>query len=271
MKTAPVSRDRRAMQEHEVYLFAHPDDEFGVFFSLEQAVARGSTVLCLYLTDGAFGGQASERRQAETLSVLRRLGIDQAFVRFIGAEEGFADGALCGRIEDAYRAVEKVLDPIARIAALHVHAWEGGHQDHDAVHLIGVAYAAKRGLLQVARQFPLYRAGPGLLNISTCSPLMENGPILSERIPFGRRLKYIYLCFTYRSQWRSFLFLLPMLAWHYVRKGTQDFQEIQSARIAGPAHEGPLLYERRGFDSYNKFRDASETFLSLHCRDLTAS
>lgn len=259
------------MPNHEVYLFAHPDDEFGVFFSIEQAVARGSDILCLYLTDGAFGGQARDRRQAESLSVLRRLGVDETCIHFIGAHEGFTDGALCARLEDAFRAVEKVLDPVARIDALHMHAWEGGHQDHDAVHLIGVAYAVKRGLLQACRQFPLYRVGPGLLNISTCSPLKENGPVESRRIPLGRRLKYIFLCLTYKSQWKSFLFLLPTLALHYVFKGTQDLQQIQLSRIGGPPHEGPLLYERRGFYRYEKFRNVSEAFMNVHFRDRARS
>jgi LmbE family N-acetylglucosaminyl deacetylase len=252
------------VQKAEIYLFAHPDDEFGAFFSLEQAIARGSAVYCMYLTDGGFGGQGTARREDETLRVLSRLGVGEHSVHFIGGREGFADGQLCTRLDDAFQAMAAVLDAIPEIERLHVHAWEGGHQDHDAVHLLGAAYAAKRNLWSACRQFPLYRAGRGLLGISTCAPLVDNGPVESNRIPWGRRLKYLSLCLTYRSQWKSFLFLLPTLALHYALKGTQDSQSVGAPRIGDRPHEGLVLYERRGVESFGAFRDASAPFLAAH-------
>jgi LmbE family N-acetylglucosaminyl deacetylase len=248
----------------EIYLFAHPDDEFGVFYALEQAVARGSAVHCLYLTNGGFGGQATRKRENETLRVLRQLGVNEASVHFIGNREALEDGRLHARLDDAYRAIEEILDTLPDIERLHLHAWEGGHQDHDAAHLLGVAYAAKRNLWSACRQFPLYRVGRGPLGISTCAPLEDNGPIESTRISWRRRLKYLALCLTYRSQWRSFVFLLPTLALHYARKGTQDLQTVILQRIADRPHTGLLLYERRGFERYDAFRAAAMPFLAAH-------
>jgi LmbE family N-acetylglucosaminyl deacetylase len=252
------------MTETEVFIFAHPDDEFGVFFALEQALARGAQVRCLYLTDGAFASQSAARREAETRDVLTRLGTPESVIHFIGGERGYGDGQLVRHLSGALDAVASLLDPVADITAIHMHAWEGGHQDHDAAHLIAMAYAARRGLIGVARQFPLYRDGPGLLNIAVCVPLAQNGAVQSQRIPWSKRLRYLGLCLSYRSQFKSFLYLLPALAMHYLMKGTQDLQPVQTTRVVDRPHAGPLLYERRGFESSEAVFSLSAPFVAEH-------
>ena len=253
-----------AMPSTEVYLFAHPDDEFGVFFALEQAVARGAVIHCLYLTDGGFGGQTTDQRETETRRVLHRLGVSDTGIHFIGGRHGFHDGELSTRLEDAYAAIESLLDAIPQIDRLYLHAWECGHQDHDAAHLLGVAYAAKRSIGPACRQFPLYRVGPGFLGIATCKTLQDNGPVEARRIPWARRLKYITLCFSYHSQWKSFAYLLPALCLHYLFNGCQELQNIRQQRISFRPHDGPLLYERRGFYKYDSFYQCSRKFLNTY-------
>ncbi len=253
-----------------IFLFAHPDDEFGVFFAIEQAVRRGADILCLYLTDGAFGGQRSDRREVESRHVLRQLGVPDAGIHFIGGREGFRDGELGARLDDALRAVEAILDPYPRIGAIYLHAWEGGHQDHDAVHLIGAAYAARRGLLGACRQFPLYRAADTILKIALGAPLAENGPVRSEPIPWASRLRFLRLCLSYRSQWKTFSVLLPMLAQSYAVKGRQETQDLSLSRLSMRPHPGPLLYERRGRATYESFRAAAVPFLIARLPGLPA-
>jgi LmbE family N-acetylglucosaminyl deacetylase len=249
------------MAKVEVFLFAHPDDEFGAFFSLEQATGRGAEVLCLYLTDGAFRSPAIHRREAESRGVLRRLGVRNEAIHFIGAREGFQDGGLCRRLTSALAVLSRILDRLPVIDAIHMHAWEGGHQDHDAVHLLGVAYAARRGLLGVCRQFSLYRVGGAPLNLALCEPLAENGPIDARPIPWPARLRYLKLCLSYPSQWRTFAALLPLLALRYASKGVLETQGVSLARIFERPHQGPLLYERRGRETYEAFRDQSRPLL----------
>lgn len=41
----------------DIYLFAHQDDEYGVFNAIEKSVAAGRQPVCIYLTNGDFGGQ----------------------------------------------------------------------------------------------------------------------------------------------------------------------------------------------------------------------
>ncbi|MFZ1962205.1 MAG: PIG-L family deacetylase [Roseiarcus sp.] len=244
-----------------IFLLAHPDDEFGVFFAIEQSVRQGAEVLCLYFTDGAFRGQRSNRREAESRHVLRRLGVQQENVHFIGGRAGFRDGELHGRLDDALMAVAAILDPYPHIDAICMHAWEGGHQDHDAVHLIAAVYAARRGLLGVCRQFMLYRATDTMLKMALCAPLAENGTVRSEPIPWASRFRYLGLCLNYRSQWKTFSVLLPMLALSYAVKGRQETQSLSLLRLSARPHPGPLLYERRGRATYDRFRAAADQFL----------
>ncbi len=249
------------MPEVAIFLLAHQDDEFGVFFAIEQSVRRGAHVHCLYLTDGVYGGHRSDRREAESRRVLRRLGVREANMHFIGGRAGFRDGELHTRLDDAFIAVAAILDPHPRIDAIYMHAWEGGHQDHDAVHLIGAVYAAGRGLLGVCRQFMLYRATDTMLKIALCGPLAENGNVRSEPIPWASRLRYLRLCLSYRSQWKTFSVLLPMLAHSYAVKGTQETQDLSLSRLSARPHPGPLLYERRGRATYENFRAAAGQFV----------
>ena len=194
-------------QQVVVFLLAHQDDEFGVYFAIEQWLRRGATVLCLYLTDGGFAGQQSDRRNAESRYVLRQLGVHEEDIHFVGVQRGFRDGKLYTCLDDALAAIEALLDPIPLIRALYIHAWEGGHQDHDAVHLIGAAYAGKAGLLEQSRQFTLYRASPSGLKLF--APLQENGPVVAEPIPWEARRRFMRLSLSYRSQWKSWSVLLP--------------------------------------------------------------
>src|SRR5664279_4287200 len=108
-----------ALPDCVVFLLPHQDDEFGVAFAIEQAVRQGKRPVCLYLTDGSFGGHDPARRNDESRWVLRQLGVDDSDIHFIGAQEGFRDGMLYTRLDDALHAVAAVLNRQAGIRALY--------------------------------------------------------------------------------------------------------------------------------------------------------
>jgi LmbE family N-acetylglucosaminyl deacetylase len=249
------------VEEVTVFLLPHQDDEFGVFFAIEQAARSGARPICVYLTDGGGYGHDPARRNAESLRVLRQLGVGESDVYFTGADEGYKDGLLYTRLDDAVRAIAPILERRRGIRALYLPAWEGGHQDHDAGHLIGAVLAAKGGLLPVARQFGLYRATDNLLGMAAVLPLMENGPIDSAPIPLGDRRRYLRLALFYVSQWKTWAVLLPMLAYAYSTRGAQQTQPLSLSRLAERPHKGALLYERRGQANYHPFRTAADEFL----------
>ncbi len=241
-----------------VFVFAHPDDEFGVFAEIGDAITRGISVKCLYLTDGGFGGRSVDRRAEESLAVLRELGVKDSDVRFVGRDVAIRDGELSTRLDPALAVLEEVLRRAAPIERIYVPAWEGGHQDHDAAHVLGVVAWARDGSRGEILQFPLYtgarRPGPFF---RVLAPLPENGPIRSRPLGFGERTRSLRLCLSYPSQWKAWLGLFPFVLAHHLFRGTQDVQPIAIERLRTRPYDGVPLYERRGFKRWDDF--AAET------------
>ena len=71
-----------------LFLFAHQDDEYGVFPVLEKLVAQGEAVSVVYLTSGTLDGQPSERRNQESIGVLGRIGVTERNIHFAGTDHG---------------------------------------------------------------------------------------------------------------------------------------------------------------------------------------
>lgn len=232
-----------------LFLFAHQDDEFGVFHRIEECVRRGLRVHCAFFTAG------SARRNEESLAVLRQLGVRPEDVAFAGDEAGIPDAGLAERLPAARAWLQRWLARFPDIDSIHVSAWEGGHQDHDALHALAVTVARDFGLLERVRQFPLYH-GYGSLHayMNALAPLDANGPVESRRIPLRARLRYLRLCASYPSQKSTWVGLLPCVALRYLLRGQQDLQRVSPARLGEPPHPGLPYYERRGFYTWNAMR-----------------
>lgn len=252
LTTPPVS-------EH-FFLFPHQDDETPVLLAIERLVREGQPVRIVYLTTGQPNGEACEVRNAESLHVLASLGIAASQVWFLGAEIGIPDGHLQKHLDPAWQALNRALNN-AKPASFHMPAWEGGHQDHDAAHMLGVMLSKQWDCMEQSFQFPYYHGHrlKGIL-FKTLDPLALNGPPVSEAIPFWNRLKYLRLLMTYRSQLKTWIGLGPFFALHYLLRGTQIRQHITVARIHEKPHEGAMLYERRAFGSYELFLEDTRTF-----------
>lgn len=241
-----------------VAVFAHPDDEFAVFPWLEAAAACGREVVAVWLTDGGWGGQDTARRRRESMAVLSDLGLDPASMHFCGEEWGVPDGGLHLRLDEV---VPRLLERLGGMAGGEVlmPAWEGGHHDHDASHLAGIALARARGARMW--QYSLYH-GEGLPGpwFKVLSPLPANGAC--ERLPtrFIARLRYAALCLRYHSQWKSFVGLLPFYLWRMRRADAFWRQPVDFRRTAQRPHEGAMLYERRGGPQWAQFADATAAF-----------
>lgn len=240
---------------HALFVFAHQDDEIAAAARLAHLVRSGTAVSCVYLTNGEFR-TTSAVRDEESRRVLSHLGVDLARVHFIGSQERIPDGALVEHLDRALSLVEqRVTEPVDEVWCL---AWEGGHQDHDASHLVAVAFAAQRGL--PCFELPLYHGhrlrGP---LFQTLAPLQVGGAWIGRRVPILEGLRLLALCRFYRSQRRTWLGLLPGAIVRLVLGQREWTRAADVARLAGKPHDGALFYERR-------FRFAWETF-DRHARD----
>jgi LmbE family N-acetylglucosaminyl deacetylase len=219
----------------KLFVFAHQDDEVAIATRIAREVAAGARVVCAFLTDGG----APAVRDAESRTVLASLGVEE--VIFVG----LPDGKLVEHLEEAYRAIEHI--DAEEIVTL---AWEGGHQDHDAAHLVALALAIARGVRCL--EFPLYH-GKGW-PYRVLAPL-RGGEVtrLSMRDAFRRAM----LSWRYPSQRRSWLGLWWPLLWRW-----NEVVCVASAeRVLRPPHEGRLLYERRFRFPRERFFAAAGPFI----------
>lgn len=245
-----------------IFVFAHQDDEFGIFAVIERLVASAGTVHCIYLTDGAYGNQSADRRNNESLRVLGKIGVPRSNVHFLGQSLGIRDGTLHENLSAAFQALQERMKNYSPVSEVYLPAWEGGHQDHDAVHLVGVAASASLGLLDRTFQFSLYH-GYKLIGplFRVMSPLPANGHAQTEPVPWRKRFAYSLLCFYYPSQWKTWIGLLPFVVFKYLTHGKQHRQPVSPGRLLEPPHPGRPLYERRMFLTGLQFHSAKVRFL----------
>lgn len=244
-----------------VALFAHPDDEFTVFPWLEQALRTGHPVHCIWMTDGGWGGQSVSRRREESVRVLERIGVPSGAMHFLGERHDLHDGQLHVSLDRARTALDAAFPLLPRDAWWLIPAWEGGHQDHDACHLLAVEVCRPGTPLF---QYPLY-SGQGLPGplFRTMSPLRSNGPSHGIPVGLGHRVRYPLYCLGYRSQWKSFAGLLPFYALRMLQKHPFRIQAVDAEATRRRPHEGRLLYERRGGPSWEEFHAAARHGLGL--------
>ncbi len=239
-----------------LFLFAHQDDEFGVFQCILDEIEKGNSVHCAYLTDGSYGGASPERRNRESLKVLLQLGVSEKNITFAGGKLGIRDAFLYENLKSCANWTEQWVKSFAHIAVVYVAAWEGGHHDHDALHAITASIANDLNLLARVRQFSLYNSHRCVGQLfRVFNPLLQNGAVINRDISFGNRCKFLRYCLSYPSQRKAWLGLFPFVMLHYLGSGTQQLQGVSLTRINERPHEGDLYYEKRGYFTWEKMNE----------------
>ena len=245
-----------------LFLFAHQDDEAGVYAEIMRLIKNGTKVITIYLTSGSLDGQPRSDRDNESLNVLIDMGVKQENIYFLGRDLDIPDGRMYECLDKMYPQILKILNPIPKITSLYLLSWEGGHQDHDAAHIIGLALAKQFKVLDHTFQFTLYTGHklPWIL-FKLFSPLASNGDVTSYKIAWHLRLRFIKYTLSYRSQVSTWVGLFPFFLFHHIFKGTQILQPVNPNRILEQPHPGKLLYERRGVIAFEKFNKKVQGFI----------
>ena len=244
-----------------LFLFAHQDDEIGVFHEISQTLRLGQALRCIYLTDGAWGGISPQRRNNETIAALTELGVRRQDIIFLGERLGIHDGHLPNHLEKAYHGLAKIAETIETPSRLIMQAWEGGHQDHDAVHLVGLALARQLGLLEKAFQFPLYRMPAGRFLLSFAAPLPQNGQAIKCLMTWRQRTRHLMMLRHYRSQVKVMLKIGGHLLWHNLTDGHATLQPVSLKRVLERPNSGSMLYEYWKLYSEKQFREQAAPFI----------
>lgn len=242
-----------------VFLFAHQDDEFGVFQAIANCRKQGLRVICIFFTTSVGRTQLAATRDRESRNVLTSLGVSEEDIVFAGTRLAIDDGSLPSHLDAAAGWLTQFLSTLDHIALLCIPCWEGGHHDHDALHAMTVHLAERLGLLDVTRQYALYNAlGRRWPFLNVLSPLDLNGPVETCPIPWRNRLRFLKLCLSYPSQFQVWSGLFPSVLVHYLSKGVQTLQAVSPERPLQRPHPGQLQYERKGFFSWGRMEERLE-------------
>jgi LmbE family N-acetylglucosaminyl deacetylase len=252
-------------RKHVLFVLAHQDDEVMISPRLAREAEAGHRVHCVFLTNGrGVRGVPPAVRDEESSRILASLGVTRADVHFAGTARDIDDLRLIDHLDEALGLLEDAVgsQPIRRIFTL---AWEGGHPDHDAVHAIALAFAARRGLLGRTWQFPAYhgRNLPWKL-FRVVTPLQRGTRRFQRRLRPGEALRHSLLCWRYASQRRSWLGLFPELAVQRGLRRREVLDAVDLRALLRPPHEGALLYERLFGASWSRVGARVASFASTH-------
>ena len=247
--------------ETALFLFAHQDDEFGVFQKIADEKENGSKIVCIYLTSGAPSNGCPLKRNRESISVLKKLGVDD--ILFVGSDLSIADSTLIHNLNTASIWLEDFFNSIQNFYTIYIPAWEGGHPDHDAIHAITIQISSNIGLLDKIRQFSLYHSHqcPSVF-FRVLAPLALNGKIERSRIPIKNRFRFLIYALSYPSQTKSWIGLFPFVFFHYIFWGWQEVQPASKNRIQSRPHIGELYYEKRKFASWLDVTEKINSYIS---------
>ncbi len=247
---------------NSLFLFAHQDDEFGVFQKIVDELASGKKVYCAYLTDGVPIGHSSERRNQESILALTKLGVVRENILFMGDILEIPDGKLIDNLKKAKDWLMSWISCAGYVSNIYLPAWEGGHPDHDSLHAIGVIAASESNLLDIVFQYPLYNSykciGPFF---RVLHPLPRNGEVIYKKMSWVNRFRFLRLILCYPSQKVTWIGLLPFVLIHYLLSGTQSLQKVSLIRIVERPHIGKLYYERRYFYTWSEMVEKLRTFV----------
>jgi hypothetical protein len=241
-------------------VLAHQDDEIAIATRILDEVRSGAAVHCVFLTDGSRGGVTAARDE-ESRAVLTRLGVIADHIHFIGSELPIHDGELAAHLDEALAALIATVGGIA-FDAVYTLAWEGGHHDHDAAHLVALAFARERNVLRETWCAPLYHglSRPGPL-FRAMSPL-AGGEWVHRRIDRRDAKMILRLTSLYVTQKRTWRALLPGAVMQLLLRARESMQRADVGRIARPPHAGLLYYERRFRTPYATFEALTRSFVA---------
>jgi LmbE family N-acetylglucosaminyl deacetylase len=229
-----------------VILAAHPDDEtVGAAWLMQ----RVPVCTVLHLTDGAplEPGVRSQdaRRSREAYALLRRREAVEAMnvvrippdrVRCLGAVDQEATFALTQLTVSLVRMLEEL-----RPSLLAVHAYEGGHPDHDAASFVAHAACAlirrHGGRAPLVVEMTSYHAAGGRLTIGQFVP-GSGPPEVVVRLSQRERACKSEMMACFGSQ-------TPVLANFGVEM--ERFRLAPQYDFTRAPHSGPLHYERIGW------------------------
>lgn len=252
----------KSVKAKSIILLAHQDDEIAILPLIMQHLIPCTTHV-VYLTSGSPNGKDSPVRNNESIRTLTKLGIPLENISLLGSLLEIADKTLCKNLEKIYPALKQLILE-KQINTIYTMAWEGGHPDHDAVHLLGVVSALNCGIIESCWQFPWYNAAETNNKISRVklfTPVISNGQVLYYSTNWRNRIRWLYRALFYPSQIRVLVWLYPYLVKYVLSNGRIALQACNIKRINQRPTNKQLRYEQNNFYSYKTFSEEIQPFI----------
>jgi len=213
-------------------LLAHPDDEIFILPFLSKIQVQ---TFFVYLTNNSRYFSADRSKELnESMQRFRTQGHDFRIEKF---DKPCRDGfCYLDLNKDHFKQVDNFIraNNVTRIATLAV---EGGHQDHDVACLFSRKLAISNKIDFI--EFSAYKKpNKNLFSLAVMKPQKKGMPFSFGRLEV---IKNVFsLIFLYRSQWRTWLGLLPFIIYRY--SCCSFYSEAAHLQIDGPYIS---LYESR--------------------------
>ena len=236
------------MKKKIFYLFAHQDDEFGIFIQLKKDIEKNEPLI-FYLTSG-FDKKINKNkfylRDKESLKTLKSLGVKKKNIFFIGRKLEVSNNKLYLNTKKVTNFLENFILKKFKPSAIYTHSWEGGHEDHDTCNLIA-RRLRKKFKIKNCFQFSQYNSfNTSFIFFKVFNPIKKNkGKKVFTNL--FNRIKFIQLLFNYKSQMRIWFGLYPFIINHYLFKGFNFIENLETSNKIVKPHSGKLLYEKRNF------------------------
>lgn len=245
-----------------LFFCAHQDDEFFAAKFIQLQVAAGNKLKVIYTTNGKFANHNIETRRQEALSALSKIGVSKSDVIFLGHFLNVNDGEVYRRLDLIFQTLLDQHDfLISDVENIYVTAYEGGHHDHDATYILASALAIKCAKNVKINEFFLYNA------IRVPAPffrVMDPGVcnnIHKISLSWSEIFLSLTMILSYRSQWKTFIGLLPQILYAFIIKRRVVFRSPPEPFDLLYKYTGVPLYARRGRLDCEHFSDVVSEFI----------
>jgi hypothetical protein len=252
------------MKKKIFYFFAHQDDEIGVFIQINKEIKKNELYI-FYLTSGTdkkINNKKLYLRDKESIKTLTSLGVKKENIFFIGRKLGIKHNELYLNAKKVTYFLENFITNIHKPSSIYTHSWEGGHEDHDTCNLI-TRRVKKKFRIKNCYQFSLYNAfKTSFIFFKVFNPIeIKNGnKVFASLLD---RIYFITLLFNYTSQLKIWIGLYPFIIYHYLIKGYNFIEKLNSSSTIERPHFGKLLYEKRNFCKFEILKKKTKFLLNI--------
>jgi LmbE family N-acetylglucosaminyl deacetylase len=243
-----------------LFLLAHPDDDVFMRPLIARASQHGG-LIAAYLTRARTVGAGV--RAKESLRALNSLGIDERSVLFVGDAADVENGKSFLALDKLHAKLLAALGGGPSISAIVTHAWEGGHPDHDAAHLLGLRLSREWGIAENSLGVACYRSDAnGLLPFIVQYPPPGSPGFYRERISIAEAAGMALSIRHYKSQWRTFMGLGPWIVLRALFDRSLWAQPLSQSTAPARPYAKALLSEVRFKVPFARIEDAASAFLN---------